>query len=204
MVGDGEIQVAAPPGKNGDVVDVLVVFEPGGEIALPKAFTYGPSAGEPRVVKSAKMGSGEEGPAGAEGKVAILSSATNKELMDALVKLEAPRLAKLESTDGAGAPPDGALTREEIDRVIKARAGVLRACYQKALDKKPELSGKVVVSFSIGGDGKVTRATLAKPATTLDDAAVTSCVLRQFTRMEFPAKGATANVNYPLIFANAK
>jgi len=37
---DRELIVQAPPGRAGDVVDVRVVFDPGGERVLPKAFTY--------------------------------------------------------------------------------------------------------------------------------------------------------------------
>jgi len=38
--GDSELLVEAPGGKPGEVVDVLVVFEPGGELPIPKAFTF--------------------------------------------------------------------------------------------------------------------------------------------------------------------
>jgi hypothetical protein len=37
---DTEMIVEAPGGKVGDTVDVLVVFEPGGELRLPSTFTY--------------------------------------------------------------------------------------------------------------------------------------------------------------------
>lgn len=37
---DGELIVEAPGGKAEANVDVLVVFEPGGEITIPKAFTW--------------------------------------------------------------------------------------------------------------------------------------------------------------------
>jgi hypothetical protein len=37
---DGELIVTAPGGKVGDVVDVLIVFDPGGRLTLPKAFRY--------------------------------------------------------------------------------------------------------------------------------------------------------------------
>jgi len=57
---DSELIVTAPGGKVGDVVDVLIVFDPGGKLTLSKAFrfvekTEGPSvndlntgAGKPR------------------------------------------------------------------------------------------------------------------------------------------------------------
>jgi hypothetical protein len=37
---DGELIVTAPGGKTNDVVDVLIVFDPGGKKTLPKAFRY--------------------------------------------------------------------------------------------------------------------------------------------------------------------
>ncbi len=37
---DGELVVEAPGGKPDLTVDVLVVFEPGGEITIPKAYTF--------------------------------------------------------------------------------------------------------------------------------------------------------------------
>lgn len=37
---DSELIVEAPGGNAGDTVDVLVIFEPGGELKLPKAFTF--------------------------------------------------------------------------------------------------------------------------------------------------------------------
>jgi hypothetical protein len=37
---DGELIVRAPAGTPGDVVDVRVIFDPGDDLKLPKAFTY--------------------------------------------------------------------------------------------------------------------------------------------------------------------
>ena len=41
--GDTELIVQAPSGKERETVDVLLVFQPGGEIRLPKAFTFVPA-----------------------------------------------------------------------------------------------------------------------------------------------------------------
>ena len=38
--GDTDLWVTAPGGDKGKTVDVTVVFEPGGKITIPKAFTY--------------------------------------------------------------------------------------------------------------------------------------------------------------------
>lgn len=37
---DNELRVEAPGGKANETVDVLIVFEPGGELKLSKAFTF--------------------------------------------------------------------------------------------------------------------------------------------------------------------
>jgi hypothetical protein len=37
---DSVLVVEAPGGKPNDVVDVLIVFDPGGRMTLPKAFRY--------------------------------------------------------------------------------------------------------------------------------------------------------------------
>lgn len=38
--GDSELLVQAPGGQIGDTVDVLIIFEPGGEITLKDKYTY--------------------------------------------------------------------------------------------------------------------------------------------------------------------
>ena len=53
----------------------------------------------------------------------------------------------------------GGLSKEEIDRIVKARAGVFRACYQKELNRSPGIGGKLVIHFVIASDGSVKAAT---------------------------------------------
>jgi outer membrane biosynthesis protein TonB len=93
----------------------------------------------------------------------------------------------------------GGLTAEEINRVVKARAGVFRACYQKELNRSPGIGGKVVIYFVIGGDGRVQSAKTAG-ASTMRNENVESCVNSNIMRLVFPAKGGLATVNYPFLF----
>jgi hypothetical protein len=93
----------------------------------------------------------------------------------------------------------GGLTAEEINRVVKARAGVFRACYQKELNRSPGLGGKLVEHFVIAGDGSVKTAKTAGGSTLRNDD-VESCVSSNIMRLKFPAKGGLANVNYPFLF----
>jgi hypothetical protein len=48
---DSELIVQAPPGKGGDVVDVLVIFDPGGQLTIKKAFRYQERGAEMPTVK---------------------------------------------------------------------------------------------------------------------------------------------------------
>jgi outer membrane biosynthesis protein TonB len=93
----------------------------------------------------------------------------------------------------------GGLTAEEINRVVKSRAGIFRACYQAELNRNPGIGGKLVVSFQIGGDGIVKSAKISG-GSTMRNSAVESCVKSNIMRLKFPAKGGLANVNYPFLF----
>jgi hypothetical protein len=106
-----------------------------------------------------------------------------------------PREVKVAIAEASG--DFGGLTREEIDRVVKARAGVFRACYQKELNRTPGIGGKMIIRFVIGGDGVVKNASNAGGSFTNDG--VGTCVKSNIMRLKFPAKGG-ANVTYPFLF----
>ncbi len=89
------------------------------------------------------------------------------------------------------------LSKDEIDRVVKARAGVFKACYQKELNRSPGIGGKLVIHFVIASDGSVKNA--ATQGGSLRNEGVESCVKGNIMRLKFPAKGG-AIVNYPFLF----
>ena len=95
-------------------------------------------------------------------------------------------------------PPEGDLSADAINRVMRAHAGVFRACYQKELGRDPKLAGKVVLRFTIKPDGSTTNVAVA--STTLKSPAVETCLVNQVERLKFPAK-TLANVSYPFVFA---
>jgi len=109
----------------------------------------------------------------------------------------APKEVKVVLQDAEG--DFGGLTAEEINRVVKARAGIFRACYQGELNRNPGLGGKLVVAFQIGGDGVVKSAKIGGGSSMRNDN-VESCVKSNIMRLKFPPKGGIANVNYPFLF----
>jgi hypothetical protein len=94
----------------------------------------------------------------------------------------------------------GGYTEDEINRIVKSRAGVFRACYQKELNRSPGIGGKIVIKFKIGADGSVQTAN-PSGGSTLSNEAVQSCVSSNVMRLRFPPKGAIANVTYPFLFS---
>jgi hypothetical protein len=108
-----------------------------------------------------------------------------------------PREVKVAIGEMEGDP--GGLTAEEINRVVKARGPIFRACYQRELNRSPNISGKLIIRFKIDGKGVVQAASLG--GGTLSNAAVTECVTSNVMRLKFPAKGGLANVSYPFVFS---
>lgn len=93
----------------------------------------------------------------------------------------------------------GGLSREEIDKVVRGRANLIKACYQRELNRKRELAGKLVVNFVIAADGSV-KSTRIDPGSSMRDETVEGCVRTIITKLRFPAKGGGI-VNYPFFFS---
>lgn len=94
----------------------------------------------------------------------------------------------------------GALTKEQIARVIQMHWAQIRYCYEKELTKNPKLGGKVVIAWRIGGTGAVETANVK--STTMNNDAVENCITRRIIRWKFPVPqgGGVVDVNYPFIF----
>ena len=89
----------------------------------------------------------------------------------------------------------GGRTAEEIERVIKSRVALYRACYLRELARAPTIRGKLVVHLVIDGDGRVQSIdSPAASATTLHNDAVTECVIGHMKRLRFPDTGQMASV----------
>ncbi|MEC8024522.1 MAG: AgmX/PglI C-terminal domain-containing protein [Myxococcota bacterium] len=93
----------------------------------------------------------------------------------------------------------GFCKKGDIARVVRRRAGAIRACYEQRLQVKPGLRGKVTARWTIALDGRVRSATPA--GNTLSDGAVTSCIMRVIRRMRFTKpEGGVCIVQWPFVF----
>ena len=95
----------------------------------------------------------------------------------------------------------GSLDAALIDAEVKRHASAIRYCYQRELTRDPELGGKVVVKFTIAGDGSVSKAGIKKSS--LGNSAVESCITNRFHSMRFPEPrgNGIVIVSYPFMFS---
>jgi hypothetical protein len=94
---------------------------------------------------------------------------------------------------------DGSLSKEQIERVVRAHAAGIKYCYEKELQRKQSLSGNVDMFWVIAPDGTVPKANIK--ASSLGDAAVEGCIIRQIKQWQFPkAPGQTIVGRYPFLF----
>jgi hypothetical protein len=99
---------------------------------------------------------------------------------------------------GAG-DADGSLSKEQINKVVRAHLAGVKYCYEKELQHKQGLSGGVDIFWVIQPDGNVSKASVK--SSTMGDAATEGCILRQVKQWQFPkAPGQTIVGRYPFIF----
>ena len=94
----------------------------------------------------------------------------------------------------------GALSKDEITKVLKRHQNEVRSCYDQALRIKPTLEGKVVVKFIIDGKGDVALAEIASD--TLNDENLKACMMNVVRSWKFPEPkgGGNVTVTYPWSF----
>jgi len=92
----------------------------------------------------------------------------------------------------------GGLSPDQIRRVVVAHQGALRACYELEEQKDPTLKGGVTASWTIDPSGAVTSATIA--SSTIHNARVEGCVLRQVRTWHFPSSDSPSQPMFPFTF----
>jgi hypothetical protein len=91
------------------------------------------------------------------------------------------------------------LSKEIVQRVVRAHQGGVKYCYETELMRQPKLGGKIVVSWRIDLEGKVQSARIR--TTTMNNTAVEACLVRQIGRWRFPKPaGSLVDVSYPFLF----
>jgi hypothetical protein len=98
-----------------------------------------------------------------------------------------------------GGETDGSLSKEQINKVVRSHLAGVKYCYEKELQRKASLAGGIDIFWVIQPDGNVSKASVK--GSTIGDAAVEGCILRQVKQWQFPkAPGQTIVGRYPFIF----
>lgn len=94
----------------------------------------------------------------------------------------------------------GAIEDKKIHQVVKDHLDLFNQCYEDALARKPDLTGKVVVRFTINRDGSTREPELK--STTVNRTEFEACLVNAFLDLDFPQPQADgiAIVSYPFLF----
>lgn len=99
----------------------------------------------------------------------------------------------------------GSLSKEEIRKVVATSTPRIRACYERALDRAPELTGKLRLTWEIDKNGSIGSARVRETTMMPPDATFEACVLDVVRRMRFaaPRGGGRVVVTYPFVFSSS-
>ena len=91
----------------------------------------------------------------------------------------------------------GSSSDAAVDRVVQARSGVFRACYQQEVNRNPSAQGRLIAQLTIEGDGSVSGVTM-RGTGGMDQAS--ACVNANLRRLRFPATGNRTAFAVPFVF----
>lgn len=98
------------------------------------------------------------------------------------------------------------LTREEIERVVRAHQSEIRACYEKSMIRasNTNLSGRLKVSWFVNSAGRAT--SVKKLSGFGEEAGLYECVASRIQSWQFPRPrgGSGAQVSWPFVFTNGR
>ena len=109
---------------------------------------------------------------------------------------------KIITGGGAGEQFPGTIDREAIRRVLKANERTVRSCYERQLNKNPDLIGKLVLTWDITDGGRAVNVRVA--SNELGNQDVANCMMDHLKQWKFPDPPAnqTVEVSYPWVFSN--
>ena len=94
----------------------------------------------------------------------------------------------------------GKLDGSAVTKVFRRRAKAFKTCYERRLKVNPNLSGKVVLRFTIGTAGRITSISIASNST--GDSAVGSCITSKVRGWRFtPPENGAVTFTYPIVLS---
>jgi TonB family protein len=96
----------------------------------------------------------------------------------------------------------GKIDREAVRRAVRALLPLIQNCYNKSLNMKRDLEGKVIIKFVIAEQGRIQSAVVK--SSTMGSSDVEGCVARTIRNgggFPEPPPGTIAEVDYPFLFS---
>jgi len=116
------------------------------------------------------------------------------------VKAEPPAIAPSVAANPGDLPEQPA--SDQVQRIIKGNLMAVRGCFMSMARKGQARSGKAIVSFDIGADGKA--AGLSVDAPSFVDTPLPGCVTAQISHWDFPkSQRGGGYVSYPFVFVGS-
>ncbi len=107
--------------------------------------------------------------------------------------------APASDTAPKGSVAGGSLAPVDVKKALVARKDDVKACYHALLLKNKKASGKVVIRFTIGEDGKVEDTVILNETTLPNETA--QCIADVVKGTDFPKPtGGKARITYPWEF----
>jgi TonB family protein len=87
---------------------------------------------------------------------------------------------------------------QQLARTIRGHLAEVRACYERALKRRPDIGGRLVLRFSLTPAGTVSSVEVDED--TLGDPEVTACVRNAVAAWRFAAPPRKVEVTFPFVF----
>lgn len=96
----------------------------------------------------------------------------------------------------------GGMDKEAIRRVIREHIKEIRSCYERELQRSPDLYGKLVLEWDIEEGGRVSRCVVKSNA--LGNETVANCISARLKTWKFPdpPKDQIGRVSFPFVFSS--
>lgn len=103
---------------------------------------------------------------------------------------------------GQEADFSGGMDREAIRRVIREHLREIRNCYERELQRTPDLYGKIVLEWDIEEGGRVSRC--VTKSNEMGNQRVADCISSRLRQWKFPdpPKDQIGRVSYPFVFSS--
>ena len=122
------------------------------------------------------------------------SQVREKELKD---ERRASKLVRLKVELGEISTTNG-LSKETIQKILKQQIPSIELCYQKALEKKPNIQGDVTLQLIIDSKGQVIKVSLV--SSKLNNKNLEQCIIQKIKELTFPTPEGTEKVNATVSF----